>query len=81
MAGAIIQPPVVVSPKGTVNSADWKSITTTLGIFILSAIIAQLIIIIPGLNLGHNTDVYTGVILVILKIIQKSLDGPKVSTS
>ena len=59
------------SPKGTINLSDWKSIVITLLMVGASAII----------NLGHDTTLYTGLILTVLKVIQKTLDGPTTSST
>ena len=69
------------SPKGTINLSDWKSIVITLLMVGASAIISQAIVLVPMLNLGHDTTLYTGLILTVLKVIQKTLDGPTTSST
>ena len=69
------------SPKGTINLSDWKSIVITLLMVGASAIISQAIVLVPMLNLGHDTTLYTGLILTVLKVIQNTLDGPTTSST
>ena len=65
------------SPKYTLNSKDVKSIVITLLIVGASAIIGQLIILVPQFNLGDNSAFYTLLLITVLKLIQKFLDGEK----
>ena len=69
------------SPKYTLNSGDIKSIVITLVIVAVSAVVAQLLVIVPSLNLGQNTALYTFVLIAVLKLIQKFLDGVKTPTT
>ena len=54
---------------------DIKSILITLVIVGVSAVLGQLIIMIPNIGLGKDSAVYTAIILALLKGVQKFLDG------
>ena len=70
-----------MSPKYTLNSTDLKSIFITLVIVAVSAVIAQLLVIVPALNLGKDSAIYTLIIIAVLKFIQKFIDGVKTDTT
>jgi ABC-type proline/glycine betaine transport system permease subunit len=63
------------SPRYTLNIDDVKSIGITLAIVAGSAIVAQLLVLVPLLDFGKNTVVITLVLVTVLKAVQKFIDG------
>lgn len=67
-----------VSPQGTLNKTDYKSLAITAGLFGLSAIITYLLTQVGSLHLSDGLAlVVTTILGLILKAIQKYTDGPK----
>lgn len=63
------------STKFSLNKADIKSIAWTLLFVAASAAITKLLEILPGINLGSNTDLLIIVITTVLKTAQKWMQG------
>jgi len=64
-----------LSQKYTINNHDLKSIGITLLMVAGSAIVAQLLVIIPFIDFGKNTAVITLLLITVLKLVQKYLAG------
>jgi hypothetical protein len=59
------------SPAGNVNTAELKSVGRTLLIVAASAVIAKLLVIVPGINFGGNSELITFVLIALLKAADK----------
>lgn len=63
-----------MSKKYRLNKTDLRSLGITVGLAVVSVVIAQLIQVVPNVDFGQNTEVITVVILGLLKALQKFLN-------
>lgn len=63
------------SPKYSLNYNDVRSVLITLLIVSASAMVAQLLSIIPNTNFGAHTDIIVICLVTVLKVVQKYLEG------
>ncbi len=63
------------SKKWSINRTDLKSLGITMAIVVFSAVANQLIQTVPEVDFGRNSEIITVILVAILKIIQKLLQG------
>jgi predicted S18 family serine protease len=68
-----------MSPKYTLDSKDFKSVGVTLLIVVGSAVVGQLLTIVPFVDFGKNSSLITVILIASLKTAQKYFDGIKPS--